>query len=279
MGNFTEKFENKVLKTIKDHDLASKKNKIMVACSGGKDSTTILHILKKYGYNVEAGIVDLKIGKFSEINLENIKKFCKDNKIKLHIFDIRKEIGFSMCYVRSVLNSKSINLKSCAVCGIIKRYILNKKARELGFDRLVTGHNLDDEAQTFLMNQFKGNIKLSAKLGPRPGLIRDRKFIPRIKPLYFNREKDIEKYSKLNNFPVNYEICPCASTVFRRNLINTLDKYNFDVEKMVDYFLDVIPTLNKKYVNELNMIYCKECNEPSAKEICSRCNLIKMLKN
>ena len=44
---FTKQIEAKVKKTIKDFDLINKKEKILVACSGGKDSTAILYILKK----------------------------------------------------------------------------------------------------------------------------------------------------------------------------------------------------------------------------------------
>ncbi len=275
---FVSYFENRVKKTIRDYNLFTKKDKILVAVSGGKDSTTILYLLKKLGYNIEAAFVDVKIGKYYELNLKNITEFCKEHNIKLHVFDIRKEIGYSMCYIQSVLSSKGVHLKSCTICGVLKRYILNKKAREFGFTKLVTGHNLDDEAQTFLMNQFKGNIKLSAKLGPKSGIIKDSKFIQRVKPLYFNRECDIKKYSKLMNFPVNYEVCPCATNVLRRNLINIIYKYDFKLENIIKYFLKIIPKLSKKYSKNLNMGYCKYCDEPSAKEICNTCKILKTLR-
>lgn len=276
--NFIKNFENKVNSTIKSYEMIKKNDKILVAVSGGKDSTTLLYLLNKFRYNIEAGIIDLKIGKYTEINLKNIKEFCKKNNIKLNIFDLREEFGYSLCYIKSILKSKGINLASCSICGVLKRYILNKKARELKFTKLATGHNLDDEAETFLMNQFKGNIKLSAKLGPKPGAVKDKKFIQRIKPLYFIREKDIEKYSKLMNFPVNYEICPCATNVFRRNLINILDKYNLNLENLIKYFLKRIPELNKKYSNKLKMKYCKYCNEPSGKEVCNTCQIIEAVR-
>ena len=44
---------------------------------------------------------------------------------------------------------------------MIKKWILNKEARKLKAGKIATGHNLDDEAQTFLMNIFKGSPELS----------------------------------------------------------------------------------------------------------------------
>jgi len=43
---------------------------------------------------------------------------------------------------------------------------MNKEARKLKADKIATGHNLDDEAQTFLINVFKGSPDLSSNSGP-----------------------------------------------------------------------------------------------------------------
>ena len=83
----------KVLETIKKYNLLNKKDKILVAASGGKDSTTVLYLLKKFGFKVEALFIDLGIGKFSKINKENIKKFCKNENIKLNIISFKKFFG------------------------------------------------------------------------------------------------------------------------------------------------------------------------------------------
>ena len=87
---FIKEFEKKVKKTIEDYNLFSKKDKIIVACSGGKDSTVALYLLNKIITNrkvsIEAIHVDVGIGNFSKENLKNLKLFCKENKIK---FDLR----------------------------------------------------------------------------------------------------------------------------------------------------------------------------------------------
>ena len=270
--------EKKVKDTIKKYKLLSKKDKILVACSGGKDSTTILYILNKLGYNIEALFINLFIGKYSEKNRKNTEKFCSELGVKLHEVSVKDVVGYSICYIKSVLNSKGNKMKSCAICGSVKRYILNKYARKLGKTKLVTGHNLDDEAQNFMMNLLKGRVSMNARLGPVSGVIDNKKFVVRVKPLYFCSEKEIEKYSKQMKFHVVYEHCPCSVDAFRRYLkgkLDELEKESSSIKlRIVDYFL------RKQYgfkKNVENISYCRNCGEPSVGGICNVCRIINLL--
>ena len=99
---FTTKIENQVKQTIEKFHLVTKKDILLVACSGGKDSTTVLYILNKLGYKPQAITIDAAIGNYTKQNLENIKKFCKKPNIKLHIISFKKEFGYSLCYIKSI---------------------------------------------------------------------------------------------------------------------------------------------------------------------------------
>lgn len=275
-----KQFEDRVKNTIKKFNLIDKNDKLVVACSGGKDSTTVLYLMKKLGYNVEALTVDLLIGDWSKKNLDNLKKFCKDNEIKLHEINIRKELGYSICYIRSTIQSKT-NLNNCMICGVMKRWLINKKARDLRATKLVTGHNMDDEAQTIFMNIINGNPKLSLYLGPRSG-VRDKKFIERIKPLYLCSEEEVTQYSRMMNFPVLYKPCPCSLNSFRRKVKNILDDYetrNHSAKyNIVTTFLEIKPKLKRLYKDE-EIIYCKSCGEPARKDMCKVCRLMSIVQN
>jgi uncharacterized protein (TIGR00269 family) len=269
------KIKNKVKETLKKIKL-SKKAKIIVALSGGKDSTLVAVLLKKLGYNIGGFHINLKIGKYSEECLEKVKELCKQLNIKLQIYDIKKKMGSSMCYLRSGIQSRSKGeIKNCAICGVIKKWIINREVRKLKADYLATGHNLDDEAQTFLINIFKGSPQLSANLGIVSKRISDKKFIPRIKPLFYVPEDEIKKYAKKKKLPVVYESCPCALDSYRiqvRKFLNTVS--NKEKTNIVNNFEKLLPRIKK--ITDTRLNYCKICDEPCRGKICKKCKLMKI---
>ena len=279
--DFKNKFENTVKKTIKKYDLLNKKEKVVVACSGGKDSTVILYLLQKWGYNVSGLIVDLEIGNYSKTNLKNIKDFCKKHDIELYETSFREDFGYSKCKLERELKKKDVKLNSCSICGVLRRYMLNKKAREFKFDKIVTGHNLDDEAQAIMMNFFRNTMQKQSRLGPVSGSIKDKKFIPRVKPLYFCLEKDIKKYSQLKKFKVLYDRCPCIIDSFRnkvRDLLNNLPNNDKAKENVVKRFVAILPRLKKQnFLNE-TIKSCSLCGEPSSESVCTTCKIIEKVR-
>jgi uncharacterized protein (TIGR00269 family) len=266
--------EQTVQDTIKKFKLLKPRDKILVACSGGKDSTTALSILHSLYKDVEAITIDASIGDYTAENLRNIRSFCDEQHIRLHVVSFREEFGYSLCYIRSILKSKGIRLNSCMICGVLKRYLLNKKARELGRSVLVTGHNMDDEAQSILMNLLRGNIELLFHLGPG-SKTRDTRFIPRIKPLYLVREQDVREYSRKMKFPVAYGRCPCSVESYR-NTIRTLlatheKKHPGTTRRIVDYLLshlDSLPCPTQRVHR------CSSCGEPCRQTHCRACQIL-----
>jgi len=169
---FFKYFEKKFLRTIKNYKMFDKKDKVLVAVSGGKDSTVLLHLLNKFRLNIEieAIVIDPLIGEYMRKNIKNLEEFCKKEKIKLHNISLRDEFGYSLCYIRDLLKKKGVKYNSCTICGILRRHLINKYARKLKVNKVVTGHNLDDEAQSFFMNLIKNNMSITARLGPVTGV-------------------------------------------------------------------------------------------------------------
>ncbi len=279
---FTDYVEEKVKNTIREHKLINKKDKVLVAVSGGKDSTTALYTLHKLGYDTEAILIDQLLGEYSKKNQQNIQEFCQQKNIKLHTIHMRDEYGCSVCYMKDVLDKKGIKLNTCTICGVIRRSILNKWAKKLKADKIATGHNLDDEAQTYLMNFLQGNIERSARLGPQSGIRPDPLFVQRIKPLYFITEEETEKYSRQMGFPVVYDPCPCSVDSFRthvKKILNELQKTNPKAkENIVRSFLKITPELTKAH-DKNKIRACELCGEPSSQDICRKCKIITHLTN
>lgn len=280
--HFTGYFESKVLKTIRQFELLDKKEDLGIALSGGKDSLTVLYILNKLSkqnprIKINAIAIDEGIHGYRDKTLEKAKEFCQKSNIKLHIFSYKEEFGLTLDEMLKILD-----VKPCTICGIFRRYLLNKKSKELELTKLVTGHNLDDECQSILMNQFKNNIQASARLGPRVGVVHDEKFVQRIKPLYLCTEKEVTTYAFVNGLLDEFVECPNVSQSFRaqvRDMLNDVEhKFPGAKFSIVNSFLQTLPLLKQKFKNEIIKV-CQGCSEPSANDVCNACVYLEKLKN
>lgn len=205
------------------------------------------------------------------------EKLCKKLKIKLNKYTYKKEFKFTLFDIAEKL--KGI---PCAACGAIRRSLINQKARELGATKLATGHNLDDEAQSIIMNQFKANTQLSARLGPITGVRDDPKFIRRIKPFHFLTENEVLTFAKVNNIAPGKKICPFRCGAYRNSIRSLLDefesKYPGTKHGIIKSFLEVLPLLKKNY-SKVKIKYCKVCSEPCSQVdlVCQKCKIIKRI--
>ncbi len=267
--------EKQVAETIARYKLLKKSDKVVVALSGGKDSTSVLYILKKLGYDVHGLMIDLYLGKWSETHKENMLRICGEMDVPLTIVDLKEELGQGICFIKAVLK-KQKNLTGCTVCGIIKRWILNKWAKKLGADKIVTGHNLDDEAQNVLMNFLKGNVLLGVNSSPATGGKEVKGFAQRVKPLFFCAENDIRDYAKSKKFDILYDKCPCSFETYRADTRDWLDNISDD-EKMniVENFQKLVPGLRAG--TERKLVFCKKCGEPASSELCNACKIFACL--
>src|SRR3989338_10221156 len=133
--HFIEYFESKVFKTIRQFDLFGKEENLGVAISGGKDSLSLLHILKKLSeqnpkIRLTAIAINEGIHGYRDKTLITAKNFCSKNNIPLKIYSYEEEFGMPLDDML-----KTLDVKPCTICGIFRRYLLNKKSKELGFTK------------------------------------------------------------------------------------------------------------------------------------------------
>lgn len=267
-NHFLSYIEKKVFGTISKYKLLKPSDKIIIAASGGKDSLTLLNILSKK-FKVNCIAVDEGIDNYRESTLKTLKAFCRKRKIPLKIVSFKKEFGGKL---DAFIFPKQ---KPCAVCGTLRRYLMNKHSKK--FDKICTGHNLDDESQSVLMNLIKPNTSLNARGGPITGLSSVEGFTQKIKPLYFLKEKEIMTYAFLNNLLDEYIECPNAVLSYRakvRDLLNDYEEKHSGTKKnIIEFFLRNKPKISRNILQE-EIHRCKKCGEPSKGEVCSACIIV-----
>jgi uncharacterized protein (TIGR00269 family) len=275
--HFIACFEKKVADTIRKYKLIPKDNSVCVATSGGKDSTSVLYLIKKLvkPKRLLALAIDEGILGYRENTLRDLRKFCAHNGVELKVVSFKEEFGSTL---DEMVASKKLKLKPCNICGTLRRYLLNKYSK--GFDCVVTGHNLDDESQAIMMNLFRNQMDVLSRLGPASGIPR-KGFVQRVKPLYFCSEKESLLYSLLTGFEISFNECPYIVHSYRAVLRDMLNGYESRRKgtklNIVRRFLSLLPELKKRFEHS-SPSSCKLCGEPSAGNICNACSLSMKIK-
>jgi len=273
---FSRQLEKKFRKTVSKNKLLKKGDKIAVALSGGKDSAALLYLMHNISKDIPIELfaisIDEGIKNYRDKSLEEARRLTKKLGVKHYIFSFKKEFGIAI--------DKLKGKKTCTYCGVFKRYLLNKKSRELGTNKIAIGQNLDNEAQSVIMNFMRGDFSRFQRLGAYPILIEDPKFIARIKPIRDIPEEEIKLFARINELPFLGGRCPHSYDNLRRDVLNALNKlekkYPGTKLQIVNFYDRMRPFLIRDIRKE-RINYCK-CSEPTSQDICKACQLLRELE-
>ncbi|MDO8554925.1 MAG: TIGR00269 family protein [Candidatus Micrarchaeota archaeon] len=275
--HFFRLFEQRFKRTIREFSMIKKNDRVAVGLSGGKDSTVLLHILSKLRedlpFELIAITLDEGIAGYRNKTLDFAKLETKKLGVEHKIFRFKKEAGISMDEIMEK-DKKEI---PCSYCGVMRRYYLNKGAREAGADKLAVGHNLDDMAQTVLMNIMRNEPMRLARLADP--LTEDDKFVPRIRPLMRTPEREIAIFAILNGIDIDFQECPYARHAFRAHIRDQLneseEKYPGTKFKIVNSFMALQGIMRKSMEDtKFEISYCQKCKEPSSGDLCMFCTMM-----
>ena len=272
---FNEKIFKRIYSLIDEYNLIKEGELIAVALSGGKDSVLTLHALKNYqeflDFDLVAVSVDEGIEGYRSHGIDSAVQNAGELDVKLVQKSFSDEEGFTLDDVYSQFKS------ACIPCGVFRRNILNKTAYELGASKIATGHNLDDEIQSFLMSFARGDTIKFSKFGPELDVIHP-KLIPRIKPLWNTSEKDVGTWAILNDINIHLDECPYSHLSLRAKikefLNNNEDKYPGIKNNIMESFKQILSFENNI---QTNLSECSICGEPTSSGICKSCELKQLI--
>lgn len=192
--------ERRLSRTLRDtcrrHDLLRPGERVLVALSGGKDSYTLVHLLRQHvrslDHPVELVVVHLDQGQ-PGYDGEPLVRWLEERGLA---FEILREDTYSV-----VTEKLSPGATYCSLCSRLRRGILYSAASRLGCTKIALGHHRDDGLETFLLNLLYGG-KLQAM--PAAFTTDDGRFEV-IRPLIDCAERDIAAFAEAQRFP----ILPC----------------------------------------------------------------------
>lgn len=278
--HYLEWFPEQVERTIRKYKMFTRDDKVLVAVSGGKDSLALWDVLLEQGYQAEGLYIGLGIDGgfgYSDLSLEKIEGFMATRpEAVLHQVDIAETYGESVPQVAA--RKHRGRRKPCAVCGLIRRYVMNRTASEGNFDVLATGHNLDDEVAVLFGNTLHWQVGYLARQAPvlpesGTGLAR------KVKPLCRLYEREVAAYAIIKSIDCINDECPYAigSTTNRyKELLNQLelDSPSTKLQFYITFLKAKKQGFFQQATEQVELHPCENCGQPTTVPgLCTFCRL------
>jgi len=257
-------------------------DKILVAVSGGKDSISLLNILAGIeGKFPDTELIVLTVDEGIEGYRDEAARIATNATRQLGLQQILisfKELyGYDLDQIVKMHGGRSIT--PCSFCGVLRRRALNIAAREERADVLATGHNLDDETQTMMMNLLHGNALRIADVRP---VLRSThpKLVTRVKPMCRVPEREISLYAYFQGIEFQGISCPYSGSALRndiRFLLDGIERNHKSVKFTLFKSMERIRPALEALIEEREIGECRLCQEPTFGEICNTCQLLKEL--
>ena len=233
-----KKLRRLVGRAIADYRMIGPGDRVMVCMSGGKDSYTMLEVLQSLQRNAPIDFslfavnVDQKQPGFPP---EVLPSYLDSRNVEYYVIE---EDTYS------IVKEKTPEGKTyCPICSRLRRGILYAAAKRHGATKIALGHHLDDAVETLFLNMFHGG---RMKAMP-PRLQSDDGLHHVIRPLYYVREKDIQRYSDFESHPIiPCDLCGSQANLQRQVIKSMLREWESvqpgRVENIARAMRTVVPT-------------------------------------
>lgn len=271
--HFLEQCRRQVTKAIDEFSMIEKGERVLVAVSGGKDSLAVWDLLHELGYPADGLYVGLGIGAYSDTSGEHARRFAADRGLTLVEVDLRETYGYDI-----PTGARAAKRAPCSACGMSKRHVFDAAALDGGYDVLVTGHNLDDEAAVLFGNTLHWQTEY---LGRQLPVLPARDGFPKkVKPLVRLTEREMAAYCVVRG--IDYLVDECPMSAGNRHLtykeaLNDIElaspgaKHSFYfgfLARAADRFAEEAET------DRQDLTSCVSCGSPTTNEVCAFCRLV-----
>ncbi len=280
-SHFVEWVQAQTERFIHKYQMFGREERVLVAVSGGKDSLALWDVLLGLGYQADGLYIGLGIDggiNYSDQSLQMIRQFLAGRPgVRLHVADVPGLYGASISDASRL--TRRGQAKPCAVCGLVKRHVMNRVAREEGYDVLATGHNLDDEAAVLFGNTLHWQVGYLARQAPvlpasADGLAR------KVKPFFRFYERETAAYALIRGIEYIYDECPFAegaTSIQHKNVLNEMERESPGTK--LHFFLGFLRARDEGAFDAVidsrpEMNPCRICGQPTtAGDQCAFCRL------
>ena len=255
-------YSRRIWRALMEFEMLEAGDRVLVGLSGGKDSALLLYALcvlkQQSGFPFTVGAATIDAGFAEDEFREEIQKLCTVLDVPLY-YERHEELS------KIVFDPES-KQSPCARCAFFRRGMLNRIAKQEGYNKIALGHHLDDAVETFLMSiLYSGKIQVFT-----PVTDQDRSELTVIRPLCLLREKEIVAARRFFPWQVQPSCCPQEDKTTRLLTKNLIKQLGYDSPQLFARLvsamrrapeeIDLWPpqadseTMRKHYINMVNQL-------------------------
>lgn len=283
---FVHSIEDKAARTMSKYSMLKYGDRVAVGVSGGKDSLSLLYVMKKifdgHGRSKDdlvAVTIDEGIKGYRDESLGIVKEFCSKLGVQSKVMSYGDLFGVSMDEAM-VLRPAEKKMSSCSMCGTFRRRAIDLAAESVGADVVATAHNMDDQLQTFMINLLAGDVERIGWMYPEP--VEYAGGMKKIKPFVELYEHEIVFYALQCEIPFQSEECPYMNESIRTDLREFFNKMEGGHPGIKNNayasMMKVSERMRASAAGPRGGRKCSLCGRDSTGDVCSVCKTTDLLR-
>jgi uncharacterized protein (TIGR00269 family) len=271
--HFLEQCRRQVAKAVDEFEMVRPGERALVAVSGGKDSLAVWDLLVQLGYEADGFYIGLGIEGYSDTSGGYARRFAEERGLHLLEVDLPDRYGYDV-----PTGARAARRAPCSACGLSKRHLFDAVALEGGYDVLVTGHNLDDEAAVLFGNTLHWHTEY---LGRQLPVLPARDGFPRkVKPLVRLTERETAAYCIVRGIDYLVDECPMAAGnrhLAYKEALNDIERTSPGAKH--SFYFGFLARAAERFApdaedDRADLHPCPSCGAPTTAEVCAFCRLV-----